>query len=92
MDVNIFNESSAITMYYGYTKYRDNFVIGKNKVDTTIIKNILFIDIGHSKSSFILSTFHYSKFKINYVLTLPFIGGRNFDELIINYKLLYRIF
>ena len=89
MDVNIFNESSAITMYYGYTKYRDNFVIGKNKVDTTIIKNILFIDIGHSKSSFILSTFHYSKFKINYVLTLPFIGGRNFDELIINYCIEY---
>ena len=76
-------------MYYGYTKYRDNFVIGKNKVDTTITKNILFIDIGHSKSSFILSTFHYSKFKINYVLTLPFIGGRNFDELIINYCIEY---
>ncbi len=89
MDVNIFNESSAITMYYGYTKYRDNFVIGKNKVDTTITKNVLFIDIGHSKSSFILSTFHYSKFKINYVLTLPFIGGRNFDELIINYCIEY---
>ena len=57
MDVNIFNESSAITMYYGYTKYRDNFVIGKNKVDTTITKNILFIDIGHSKSFFYFINF-----------------------------------
>ena len=84
-DVNVFNESSAITMYYGYTKYRDNFVFQKNKVDSTIIKNILFIDSGHSKTSFILSKFKYNEFKVLYVSTLTNIGGRNFDELILKY-------
>ena len=84
-NVNIFNESSAITMYYGYTKYRDNFVKGKINVDTTIIKYILFIDSGHSKTTFILSKFIYNFFKVIHVLSLPFIGGRNFDEVIINY-------
>ena len=45
-DVKIFNESSAITMYYGYTKYKDIFLNKDNKIDKNIEKNILFIDIG----------------------------------------------
>ena len=83
-DVNLFNESSAITMYYGYTKYNDNF-IKDEIVDENITKNILFIDSGHSKTSFILSEFKYNQFKVNYVICLPHIGGRNFDNLILNY-------
>ena len=84
-NINIINESTAITMYYGYTKYRDLFVQEKNEVDPTIEKNILFIDIGYSKTSFILSYFTYNKFKVKYVDYIPNIGGRNFDELIYNY-------
>ena len=84
-DVHILNESSAITMYYGYTKYRDNFVKQKINVDTTIEKYILFIDSGHSKTSFILSYFRYNLFKVIYVTCIPNIGGRNFDQEIMNY-------
>ena len=84
-DITLYNESSAITMYYGYTKYRDLFVQEKNEVDPTIEKNILFIDIGYSKTSFILSYFTYNKFEVKYVDYIPNIGGRNFDELIYNY-------
>ena len=84
-EVNIVNESSAITMYYGYTKYRDNFVKQKTKVDTTIEKYILFIDSGYSKTSFILSYFKYNLFKVIYVTCIPNIGGRNFDEEIMKY-------
>jgi molecular chaperone DnaK (HSP70) len=84
-DVHILNESSAITMYYGYTKYRDNFVKQKINVDTTIEKYILFIDSGHSKTSFILSYFKYNLFKVIYVTCIPNIGGRNFDEEIMKY-------
>ena len=85
--IKIYNESSAITMYYGYTKYRDLFVQEKNKVNPTIEKNILFIDIGYSKTSFsfILSYFKYNKFEVKYVDYIPNIGGRNFDELIYDY-------
>ena len=85
LNVNILNESSAITMYYGYTKYRDLFLNQEKKIDPTIEKNILFIDIGYSKTSFILSYFKYNIFKVEYVLCDPNIGGRNFDELIYNY-------
>ena len=84
-NIKIYKESSAITMYYGYTKYRDLFVQEKNKVNPTIEKNILFIDIGYSKTSFILSYFTYNKFEVKYVDYIPNIGGRNFDELIYNY-------
>ena len=84
-DTNLFSESSSITMYYGYTKYKDNFIQESNKIDTSIIKKILFIDSGHSKTSFILSQFKYNEFKVNYVLCNPFLGGRNFDYLIFEY-------
>ena len=83
-NIKVYNESSAITMYYGYTKYRDLFVREK-KIDPTIEKYILFIDIGHSKTSFILSYFKYNIFEVKYVECIPNIGGRNFDELIYDY-------
>ena len=84
-NINIYNESSSITMYYGYNKYRDLFLNEEKKIDPTIEKNILFIDIGHSKTSFILSYFKYDVFKVVYVLCDDNLGGRNFDELIYNY-------
>ena len=83
-NIKVYNESSAITMYYGYSKYRDLFVQEK-KIVPTLEKNILFIDIGHSKTSFILSYFKYNIFEVKYVECIPNIGGRNFDELIYNY-------
>ena len=84
-NIKIINESSAITMYYGYTKYKDIFLNKENKIDPNIEKNILFIDAGHSKTSFILSKFKYNEFKVEYVLCDDNLGGRNFDELIFNY-------
>ena len=82
-DINIINESTAITMYYGYTKYRDMFVENK-EVKKTNENNIIFIDIGHSKTTFIYSNFKYNEFKVKKVKNLPFIGGRNFDLSIMN--------
>ncbi len=78
-NIKIINESTAITMYYGYTKYKDMFVTGKVNVNSQIQKNIIFIDIGHSKTSFIYSTFTYDKFKVKKVKCIPFLGGRNFN-------------
>ena len=37
-NINIINESSAITMYYGYNRYRDMFVSNKTQVDKIIKK------------------------------------------------------
>ena len=76
----IINESTAITMYYGYTKYKDMFVTEKINVNSGIKKEIIFIDIGHSKTSFIYSTFTYAQFKVMKVKCIPFLGGRNFNR------------
>ena len=81
--VYITTESTAITMYYGYTKYRDMFIKGKIGVDQLIKKNIIFIDIGHSKTTFIFSSFKFDEFRVRYVECLPYLGGRNIDYIIL---------
>ena len=53
--------------------------------NSTIEKNILFIDIGYSKTSFILSKFKYNEFKVLYVKCYPYIGGRNSDKINLEY-------
>ncbi len=85
--INIINESSAITMYYGYNKYRDMFVTNKTNVNKTIKKNVIFIDIGYSKMNIIFSTFNYAEFKVEYVKSYPDLGGRNFNNKIMEYCL-----
>ena len=84
--INIINESSAITMYYGYNRYRDMFVSNKTQVDKTIKKNVIFIDIGYSKMNIIFSTFNYAEFKVEYVKSYPNLGGRDFDNKIMEFK------
>ena len=81
-NVTIYDESLAITMYYGYSKYKEIFI--GNKKDK-IEKKVLFIDIGHSKTSFILSIFKYNEFKVEDVLSNPNLGGRNIELLIYDY-------
>ena len=81
--INIINESSAISMYYGYNKYRDIFVTNKTNVNKTDKNNVIFIDIGYSKMNIIFSTFNFAEFKVEY----PNLGGRDFDNKIMKYCL-----
>ena len=67
------NESTALTMYYGYLNY--NELTYENKY-------IIFIDIGHSKTSFILSEFSKTKFSVKHVENIPFLGGRDINNLL----------
>ena len=85
-DAHLVNESSAITLYFGYKKYKEYF-IRKNEgnsatIDPTITKHILFIDAGNSKTSFVLSKLSYNLFTVLDTVTIPFLGGRDFDEAI----------
>ena len=82
-NVKIINESTAISMYYIYNQFNNLFDLKENIYSNT--RYILFIDAGHSKTSFILSKFKYNEFKVEYVLCDDNLGGRNFDELIFNY-------
>ena len=83
--VYLINDSTAITLYYGYKKYKEYF-LSYNKelngitVNPTIVKNIIFIDAGNSKTTFVLSRLSCNLFKVLDSVTIPFLGGRNFDE------------
>ena len=81
-NIKIYDESLAITMYYGYSKYKEIFIDNDKE---KIVKKVLFIDIGHSKTSFILSIFKYHEFKVEKVLFNPNLGGRNIELLLYEY-------
>ena len=83
----IINESSAITLYFGNKNYKEYFIhkrqVGDKivaEVDPNLIKYVLFIDAGHSKISFIFSKLSYNLFQVLNTSTIPFLGGRDFDN------------
>ena len=90
-DFHLVNESSAITLYFGYKKYKEYFIRQNSEnpnsaaIDPNITKYILFIDAGHSKTSLIFSQLNYNLFKVLDTLVLPFLGGRDFDDAIYRY-------
>ena len=88
-DIHLVNESSAITLYFGYKKYKDYFIRKKEDksatIDPSITKYILFNDAGHSKVTFVLSKLAYNLFTVLDTTTIPFLGGRDFDEAIYKY-------
>ena len=90
-NVHIVNESTAITLYFGYKRYSEYFisqnVLGNNKasVDPTIEKYVIFIDAGHSKTTFIFSKLVHNLFTVLSSMTIPFLGGRDFDNEIFKY-------
>ena len=71
--VTIISESTALTLQYGYTNYY-NF-LNENVKE----KYIIFIDAGHSKTSFILSKFTEDNFEVIDVDNIIFFGGRDFN-------------
>ena len=58
-------------MYYGYLNYKEL---------TNEKKYVIFVDIGHSKTSFILSEFTKKEFIVKEVENIPFLGGRDFND------------
>lgn len=90
---HIIQESTAITLYFGHKKYKDYFIVqdalGNNPnsagVNPTIVKYIIFIDAGYSKTTFVFSRLTYNQFSVLRSFCLPFLGGRNFDQKIFNF-------
>ena len=89
---SMINESSAITLYFGYKKYKEYFINKKElenkiyaQIDPNITKYVLFIDAGHSKTSFIFSKLNFNLFQVLNSVTIPFLGGRDFDNKIYEY-------
>lgn len=92
-NVHLINESTAITLYYGYKQYQEYFLVKnisdsdptKKGVDPTVVKYVIFIDAGYSKTTFILSQLTHNLFKVLNTYVMPFFGGRNFDDAILNF-------
>ena len=81
----IITESTAITLYYGYTKFKNIFEDTNGTINQNIKKYVIFIDAGHSKTTFVLSEFAFNEYKVLNVRCLPYLGGRDFDEKIRDY-------
>ena len=84
---SLINESSAITLYFGYKKYKEYFINKRqvnnqivSEIDPNIIKHVLFIDAGHSKINLIFSKLTFGLFQVLNSYTIPFLGGRDFDN------------
>ena len=88
-DAHLLNESSAITLYFGFKKYKEYFIKKNNgksaTIDPSIVKYIVFVDAGHSKTSFVFSQLTSNLFSVLDSSTIPFLGGRDFDEAIYKY-------
>ncbi len=95
----IINESTAITLYYGYNRYKDLFMEPEAKlpnskkitdssklvVNPHTCKYEIFIDFGHSKISMVLSEFRPTNFRVINSVLNPFLGGRNIDKFLFDY-------
>ena len=88
---HMIQESTAITLYFGHKKYKDYFVVkdalsgNTAGVNPTIVKYIIFIDAGYSKTNFIFSKLSYNQFSVLKCFCLPFLGGRDFDQKIFQF-------
>ncbi len=70
-------ESVAYTIYYGYTKSGDLFI-------NSPIRYVLLVDIGHSKTTYILAKYEEKKYEIM-DLEIHQFGGRDIDDLLYKY-------
>ena len=71
----LINESSAITLAYGFQKLKDLLKDNNPRI-------VVFIDLGHSKTSIIYAEFNKTLLKILSVTSERFCGARDFDYLI----------
>ncbi len=72
-------ESVAYTIYYGYTKSGDLFT-------SSPIRFVLLVDVGHSKTTYILAKYEEKKYQIMDFEQYQF-GGRDVDNLLYKYFL-----
>jgi molecular chaperone DnaK (HSP70) len=83
---SLINESSAITLYYGYNRYKDLFLEkGSTAINPNTSKYVMFLDMGHSKTTFFISEFRPQFFRVASCESNPFLGGREMDKLIFNH-------
>lgn len=71
----LLNETTAAALAYGMTKASD--------MSDDVAKNVCFVDIGHSNTSIAIVSFWKSRMEVKAVAFDSSLGGRNFDELLV---------
>lgn len=73
-EVYLLNESSAITLFYGFNRRKELANLLKSEQ-----RLVCFVDIGHAKTSIIFSSFNQTTFSVDSVTVERFLGARNMD-------------
>lgn len=80
-EVFLLNESSAITLFYGFNRRKELASTVKSEKNP---RQVCFVDIGNSKTTIIFSSFTANNFKVESVTTERFLGARNMDIKVAN--------
>ncbi|XP_074849429.1 heat shock 70 kDa protein 4L isoform X2 [Carettochelys insculpta] len=76
--LRLMNETTAVALAYGI--YKQDLPALEEKP-----RNIVFVDMGHSAFQVSVCAFNKGKLKVLATAFDPFLGGRNFDEALVDY-------
>ncbi|XP_059375357.1 heat shock 70 kDa protein 4L-like isoform X2 [Carassius carassius] len=76
--LRLINDTTAVALAYGI--YKQDLPNPEEKP-----RNVVFVDIGHSSYQVSVASFNKGKLKVLATAFDPYLGGRNFDELLVEY-------
>ncbi|XP_046904076.1 heat shock 70 kDa protein 4L [Hypomesus transpacificus] len=76
--LRLINDTTAVALAYGI--YKQDLPAPEEKP-----RNVVFVDIGHSSYQVSVTAFNKGKLKVLATSFDPYLGGRNFDEVMVDY-------
>ncbi|MBN3305586.1 HS74L protein, partial [Amia calva] len=76
--LRLINDTTAVALAYGI--YKQDLPTPEEKP-----RNVVFVDIGHSSYQVSIAAFNKGKLKVLATAFDPYLGGRNFDEVLVDY-------
>ncbi|XP_062839714.1 heat shock 70 kDa protein 4L isoform X1 [Anolis carolinensis] len=76
--LRLMNETTAVALAYGI--YKQDLPSLEERP-----RNVVFVDMGHSAYQISICAFNKGKLKVLATTFDPFLGGRNFDEVLVDY-------
>ncbi|KAF3701218.1 Heat shock 70 kDa protein 4L Heat shock 70-related protein APG-1 Osmotic stress protein 94 [Channa argus] len=76
--LRLINDTTAVALAYGI--YKQDLPTPEERA-----RNVVFVDMGHSSFQVSITAFHKGKLKVLATAFDPYLGGRNFDEALVDY-------
>ncbi|KAM9777372.1 heat shock 70 kDa protein 4L [Neosynchiropus ocellatus] len=76
--LRLINDTTAVALAYGI--YKQDLPTPEEKP-----RNVVFVDMGHSSYQVSIASFNKGKLKVLSTAFDPYLGGRNFDEALVNH-------